>query len=230
MTKSVLMNPPFSTEWVPKEDGRFKGFALAPKKKADYAFLLHGYDQLSMNGKMAIILPHGVLFRGNAESKIRQKLLEMGAISTIIGLPEKLFSGTGIPICILVLEKRSAKDVLFIDAGKEFEKAKNHNLLKKEHIQKILTVYHERKEVERFSHLASMEEIKENDFNLNIPRYVDMFEPEEIIDLGETVEELFKVDAEIKKSENELADMMKDLVADSKEDQAAIHNLIKKWS
>ncbi|MGL5896475.1 MAG: N-6 DNA methylase [Lactococcus lactis] len=209
---NVLMNPPFSASWNQKNDERFEDYGLAPKTKADFAFLLHGFSKLSNDGTMAIVLPHGVLFRGAAEGKIRQKLLEKGAIDSIIGLPANIFYGTSIPTVMIVLKKnRSSKDVYFIDASKEFEKEKAQNSMKSEHVDKILIAYKNREEIEKFAHLASFEEIKENDFNLNIPRFVDTFEQEKPIDLYEVATDLIELDREIAQSENKLLEMLAEL-------------------
>lgn len=215
---NVLMNPPYSASWAADKelinDSRFSEFEkLAPKSKADFAFVLHGFSKLENNGKMAVVLPHGVLFRGAAEGVIRKKLLEINAIEAVIGLPANLFYGTSIPTVYIVLKKnRTQKDVLFIDASKEFGKGKNQNFLEDEHIQKILDVYQNRKEVEKYSHLASFEEIQENDYNLNIPRYVDTFEEEEPIDIVAVGNEILQLDKEIKAAEKELAAMIGELV------------------
>ena len=190
---AVVANPPFSYRWEPtdalKEDFRFKGYGMAPKSAADFAFLLHGFHFLHREGTMAIILPHGVLFRGGAEAKIRKKLLQDGNIDTVIGLPPKLFYSTGIPVCILVLKKcRQPDDVLFINASEHFEKGKRQNILLPGHIDKIIDTYQHRKEEERYSRRVSMEEIEENGFNLNISRYVSTALPEPQIDLDEVFE------------------------------------------
>ena len=183
---AVLMNPPYSVKWSSEagylDDPRFKDYgALAPKSKADYAFLLHGYHHLNDKGTMTIILPHGVLFRGGAEGKLRQTLLEIGAIDTIIGLPSNLLYSTSIPTVIIVLKKnRSNKDVLFIDASQHFEKEKNLAMLTEKHIKAILDSYKSRKNKPKYAHVATFEELVENDYNLNIPRYVDTFEEEEV--------------------------------------------------
>ena len=146
--------------------------------------MLHGFYHLKNTGTMAIVLPHGILFRGSAEGKIRKKLLENGSIDAVIGLPANLFYNTGIPTVILVLKKdKDDRNVMFIDASKEFEKDKKQNKLRKEDINKILETYKKREDVERYAHVATMEEIEENDFNLNIPRYVDTFVPEPPVDL-----------------------------------------------
>lgn len=217
-TDTVLMNPPFSASWSANRelinDDRFKDYKkLAPKSKADYAFLLHGYDRLDAEGTMAIVLPHGVLFRGASEGAIRTALLEKGAIYAVIGLPGKLFLNTDIPTTILVLKKnRESKDVLFIDTSKEFEKIKDgRNHLTNEHLNKITETYIARKDIEKYAHLASFEEIKDNDFNLNIPRYVDTFEEEEPIDMGALALEIMQLDVEIAKSEKELGSMLEEL-------------------
>lgn len=183
---AVLMNPPYSVKWSAEEgylgDSRFKDYGvLPPKSKADYAFLLHGYRHLNATGTMTILLTHGALFRGGAEGKIRQTLLEMGAIDTIIGLPSNLLYSTSIPTVIIVLKKnRSNKDVLFIDASQHFEKEKNLAMLTEKHIKAILDSYKSRKNKPKYAHVATFEELVENDYNLNIPRYVDTFEEEEV--------------------------------------------------
>lgn len=185
---AVVANPPFSLKWEPKEDTandfRFNGYGVAPKSAADFAFLLHGFHFLKENGTMAIVMPHGVLFRGGQEAKIRTKLLKDGNIDTVIGLPANLFFSTGIPVCILVLKKcKKSDNILFIDASQAFEKGKKQNQLLPEHIDKIIETYQYRKEVERYSRCVSMEEVEENDFNLNISRYISTAEPEQPIDL-----------------------------------------------
>ena len=203
---AVVANPPFSYRWQPNdamgEDVRFKNYGLAPKSAADFAFLLHGFHYLKDDGVMAIILPHGVLFRGGAEAKIRRKLLEDGHIDTIIGLPANLFYSTGIPVCILVLKKcKKPDDVLFINASEHFDKAKRQNYLSDEHIEKIIDTYRERPEsIERYARRVEMEEIEENDFNLNITRYVSTAEPEVEIDLAATHTELVEIENEIQEA------------------------------
>lgn len=186
---AVVMNPPYSAKWSADasflDDSRFNRYGkLAPKSKADFAFLLHGFYHLKETGTMAIVLPHGVLFRGAAEGAIRQKLLEDGSIYAVIGMPANLFFGTSIPTTVIILKKnRTTRDVLFIDASSDFVKEKNQNKLVKENIDKIVSAYIDRKASEKYAHLASFDEIKENDYNLNISRYVDTFEEEEPIDM-----------------------------------------------
>ncbi len=193
---SVLMNPPYSAKWSADDtfldDSRFNRYGkLAPKTKADFAFLLHGFYHLKDSGTMAIVLPHGILFRGAAEGVIRKKLLEDGSIDAVIGLPGNMFFGTSIPTTVVILKKnRETRDVLFIDASKDFVKGKNQNKLSTEHIERIVETYKKRENVDKYAYVASFDEIKENDFNLNIPRYVDTFEEEEQIDLATIGSEL----------------------------------------
>jgi len=185
---AVVANPPFSYRWQPNEalgeDFRFKSHGVAPKSAADFAFLLHGFHFLSDQGTMAIILPHGALFRGGSEQHIRAKLLKDGHIDTVIGLPPNLFFSTGIPVCILVLKKcKKPDDVLFINAGEHYEPGRRQNSLRTEQIENIVGAYQFRKEEERYSRRVSMEEIANNDYNLNISRYISTAEPERIVDL-----------------------------------------------
>ncbi len=202
---AVVANPPFSYRWTPNEalgeDMRFKNHGLAPKSAADFAFLLHGFHYLKDEGVMAIILPHGVLFRGGKEAAIRRKLLDHGHIDTVIGLPANLFYSTGIPVCILVLKKcKKPDDVLIINAAEHFEKGKRQNYLNPGQIKKIVDTYQHRKEEKRYSRRVEMEEIEENDYNLNISRYVSTAKPEPIIDLDEIHKELVEIEKEIQES------------------------------
>lgn len=199
---AVVANPPFSYRWDPSEvmgeDFRFKNHGLAPKSAADFAFLLHGFHYLSKEGTMAIILPHGVLFRGGAEQRIRKKLLADGNIDTVIGLPSNLFFSTGIPVCILVLKRcKKSDDVLFINASQNFEKGKRQNSLLPEHLEKIVDTYQFRKEEDYYAKRISMEEIEGNDYNLNISRYISTDRPEEPIDLQEVNAELVDLENKI---------------------------------
>lgn len=200
---AIVANPPFSLRWEPtealSEDFRFKNYGLAPKSAADFAFLLHGFHFLSDDGVMAIILPHGVLFRGGAEERIRTKLLKDGHIDTVIGLPANLFFSTGIPVCILVLKRcKKSDDVLFINAAEHFEKGKRQNYLLSEHIGKIIDSYQFRKEEDRYSRRVSMKEIEKNSFNLNISRYVSTAQPEEEIFLKDVHNKLVSLEERIK--------------------------------
>ena len=214
---AVVANPPFSYRWKPRdeasEDMRFKNHGVAPKSAADFAFLLHGFHYLKDDGVMAIILPHGVLFRGGAESRIRRKLLEDGHIDTVIGLPANLFYSTGIPVCILVLKRcKKPDDVLFINAEKHFEKGKRQNYLKPEHIEKIIDTYRERpKEIDRYARRVEMDEIEGHDYNLNISRYVSTVEPEKQIDLSEVHQDLVDIEREIREATEKHNDYLKQL-------------------
>lgn len=217
----IVANPPFSLRWEPNEamgeDFRFKNYGLAPKSAADFAFLLHGFHFLSQEGTMAIILPHGVLFRGGAEERIRTKLLKDGHIDTVIGLPSNLFFSTGIPVCILVLKKcKKSDDVLFINASDSdnFEKGKRQNKLLPEHLEKIVKTYQFRKEEDRYSRCVSMEEIEKNEFNLNISRYVSTSKSEKEIDLKEVNKSLVEIEKDIVKYTQEHNKFLKELGLD----------------
>jgi type I restriction enzyme M protein len=199
---AVVANPPFSLRWDPEEatgqDPRFANHGVAPRSAADFAFLLHGLHYLKDDGVMAIILPHGVLFRGGVEAQIRRKLLDDGHIDTVIGLPANLFYSTGIPVCILVLKKcKKADDVLFINAAEHFTKGKRQNRLEPEHIARIVDTYRERREEERYSRRVTMQEIAENDHNLNISRYVSTAEAEEDVDLAEVHHRLVGIERDL---------------------------------
>lgn len=217
MFDAVVENPPYSQKWDPDEsllkDARYKEYGrLAPKTKADFAFLLNGLYHLDQkNGVMAIVLPHGVLFRGAAEEEIRRTLIKKNYIDTIIGLPANLFYGTAIPTIIMVLKKDQKKDknILFIDASKDFDKVKNQNVLTAANIEKIFKAYCDREDIEKYAHLASPEEIEQNDYNLNIPRYVDTTEEEEEIDLDAILAKLQQDEAEIEKAQKEIDEQLK---------------------
>jgi type I restriction enzyme M protein len=213
---AVVANPPFSYRWQPDdakaEDFRFKSHGVAPKSAADFAFLLHGFHFLSDEGTMAIILPHGVLFRGGAEKRIREKLLKDGNIDTVIGLPANLFFSTGIPVCVLVLKKcKKFDDVLVINASEHFEKGRRQNFLRPEDIDKIVDTYQYRKEKERYARRVSMDEITKNDYNLNISRYVSTAEPEKEVDLADVHADLETIEQRIKDSTNRHNKFLKEL-------------------
>jgi type I restriction enzyme M protein len=216
---AVVANPPFSLRWDPEEatgqDPRFANHGVAPRSAADFAFLLHGLHYLKDDGVMAIILPHGVLFRGGVEAKIRRKLLDDGHIDTVIGLPANLFYSTGIPVCILVLKKcKKADDVLFINAAEQFTKDKRQNRLDPEHIARIVDTYRERREGARYSRRVAMQEIVENDHNLNISRYVSTAEAEEEIDLAAVHSELVDIEKRLRESTARHNEFLKELGLD----------------
>ncbi len=233
----IVSNPPFSLDKWAKgfesvnstiiDDGKKKNtfkmeasmdrynrfeYGVPPKSIGDYAFIQHMLKSLADDGRMAVVLPHGALFRGASEGLIRQRILEDNLIDAVIGLPENLFYGVSIPATIVVFKKnRTRNDVLFIEASREYEKGKNQNTLTKENIQKILDTYKNYKEVEKYSHIATMDEIKENEYNLNIKRYVDTFEEEEEIDIEETKKNIEKINEELQVLEKELQESLKEL-------------------
>lgn len=229
----VLMNPPYSANWSAAagflQDERFSDYGvLAPRSKADYAFLLHGLYHLKSSGTMAIVLPHGVLFRGAAEGKIREKLLRAGNIYAVIGLPANLFYNTSIPTCIIVLKKhRDGRDVLFIDASRKFEKGKKQNTMTDKHIDSVIELYNRRETVEKESFLAEFGDIEKNDFNLNIPRYVDNFEKEEEIDLKALLADMKQTDTEISRVQGEFASLLKDLTSSDESINQTLNDLIQ---
>ena len=207
---AIVANPPFSLRWDPKEetakDFRFNGFGVAPKSAADFAFLLHGLNYLNENGTMAIILPHGVLFRGGKEEIIRKELIKKDYIDAIIGLPANLFYSTGIPVCIIVLKKCRKNDkILFINASSEehYEKGKRQNYLRSEDVDDIVKAYKSRQTVSRYSREVSLSEIKDNDYNLNITRYVNLSKDEEKVDLAEVHKRLEEIEKDIIKARDE---------------------------
>lgn len=224
----IISNPPYSLSWNPKYDDRFYGYELAPKSKADYAFILDIVYRLSNNGQAFIILPHGVLFRGADEEKIRKQLIENNLIDSIIGLPDKLFMNTQIPTLILVLNKnKKTNDILFIDSSKNCIKKSKQNDMNEEHINKIISTYRERKEIEKYSHLASYDEIVKNDYNLNIPRYVDTSEEKKLPDLKEVVKDIIRIDNEIEKANKELKELIEQLEGTTPEEKRYYGEAIK---
>lgn len=230
--QAIVANPPFSLDkWAMgfagegTNDSKFKmeasldphrrfEWGVPPSSKGDYAFVQHMLYSLAENGRMATILPHGVLFRGASEGKIRQQIIEMNLLDAVIGLPEGLFYGTGIPACILVFKKnRTRKDVLFIDASGEgnYEKGKNQNQLREQDIAKIVNTYEKRETINKYSYVATLDEIKENDYNLNIPRYVDTFEEEEPVDMHAVKENIANIKQELQEVEAEMEKYLKEL-------------------
>lgn len=218
---AIVANPPFSYRWEPKEetakDFRFSRYGLAPKSAADFAFLLHGFHYLSGDGTMAIILPHGVLFRGGKEETIRKKLLSDDNIDAVIGLPANLFYSTGIPVCILILKKcRRTDDILFINASSEehYKKGKRQNSLRPEDINKIVETYQFRIEENRYARKVYMREIKDNGYNLNVSRYVNLSKEEEKIDLAEVHRQLVATEKRIESARQEHNEFLKELGLD----------------
>jgi type I restriction enzyme M protein len=211
--EAIVANPPFSANWsasaIHENDDRFSAYGkLAPKTKADFAFVQHMAHHLDSGATMACVLPHGVLFRGAAEGHIRRYLIEdCNYLDAVIGLPANIFFGTGIPTCILVLKKQreNPDDILFIDASQHFEKVGNQNQLRPEDIERIVSTYRKRESIEKFSYVAELSEVEKNDYNLNIPRYVDTFEEEVPVDLAEVSEKLVALEKEIGETDNTIA-------------------------
>jgi type I restriction enzyme M protein len=226
----IVANPPFSLDkwamgFAGESNGNFKmeagldpykrfAWGVPPTSKGDYAFVLHMLNSLSEGGRMGVVLPHGVLFRGSSEAKIRQKIVEMNLLDAVIGLPANLFFGVGIPAVILVFKQnRNRNDVLFIDASQDgmYEKGKNQNKLREEDLKRITDAYDKYETSDKFSYVASVQEIKDNDFNLNIPRYVDTFEEEEIVDLDEVKENIAAIKEELEEVEAKMAKYLEEL-------------------
>jgi len=217
--EAIVANPPFSAQWSASplfmSDDRFSQYGrLAPSSKADFAFLQHMIYHLADNGIMAIVLPHGVLFRGGAEQHIRKYLIEdRNYLDAVIGLPANIFYGTSIPTCILVFKKcrENPEDVMFIDASQDYEKVKTQNVLLPGHIDKIIATYRNRTEVEKYSRIATLKSISDNDYNLNIPRYVDIFEAADSIDLNLLAGELVELDKQMNETNKTIAEYCKQL-------------------
>ena len=217
--EAIVANPPFSAKWSANElfngDERFSQYGkLAPSSKADYAFVAHMIHHLDENGTLALVLPHGALFRGGAEGHIRQYLIEdRNYLDAVIGLPSNIFFGTSIPTCIMVFKKcrENSDDILFIDASNEFEKVGKQNVLRQEHIDKIIDTYSNRKAIEKFSYVSNTDELIENEYNLNIPRYVDTFEEEEPIDLNAVSSELKSLESDIIETDKSISDFCEEL-------------------
>ena len=217
--EAIVANPPFSADWSANSlfmsDERFSQYGkLAPKSKADYAFVQHMIHQLAENGTMAMVLPHGALFRGAAEGHIRKYLIEdRNYLDAVIGLPANIFYGTSIPTCILVFKKcrEHSENILFIDASEHYEKVKTQNVLREEHIEKIISTYRNRTAEDKYSHIATMDEVIENDYNLNIPRYVDTFEEEEAVNLDAVSNELQSLESDIADTDKTVSDFCNEL-------------------
>ena len=217
--EAVVANPPFSAKWSANNlfmsDDRFSEYGkLAPSSKADYAFIQHMIYHLGENGTMAVVMPHGVLFRGAAEGHIRKYLIEeKNYLDAVIGLPSNIFYGTSIPTCILVFKKcrEQPNDILFIDASQHFEKVKNQNYLRNEDVDRIVETYAKRTSIDKYSYVATLDEVRENDYNLNIPRYVDTFEEEEPIDISAIANELKTLEIDIQATDTQIAGYCREL-------------------
>lgn len=222
--QAVISNPPYSLKWEPKEDDRFC-YGLAPAKAADYAFVQHGLSLLADEGKAVFVLPLGVLFRGNTEGSIRRKLLESKFVNSVIGLPDNTFANTFIPVCLFICQKNNS-DVLIIDASKECQKQSKLNVIEDCNVERIVDTYHQRQSVEHFASVVSLQQLEENDFNLNILRYVDTFEAPEVPKLEDTLNELSQINRDIKVNQSELANTLKALTGYSKQEAEAVRTWI----
>lgn len=219
---SVIMNPPYSLSWSGQPDPRFEKYGTPPKSKADYAFVLHGLNMMKATGKLIAVLPHGVLFRGSKEGIIRENLIKDHLIKTIIGLPNNLFLNTGIPVCIMELQK-TPDGIYFIDASKEFEKQGPRNFMREKHITSVMSAYQMRRSIDKFSYLADWQEIKKNDYNLNIPRYVDTFEQEEVPDLSEIFRKMISLEKETADAERKFYEMLQELTGTDAESESRLN-------
>ena len=225
----VLANPPFSLDKWGAEDAASDQYnrywrGVPPKSRGDYAFITHMIEIAKRkSGRVAVIVPHGVLFRGNAEGDIRKQLVEENLLDAVVGLPVNLFTTTSIPVAILIFDRsreeggknESRSDVLFIDASKEFTPSKSQNVMDKTHVGKVLKTYRTREEIERYSHRASPKQIADNDYNLNISRYVDTFDPEEEIDVATVQEEITQIETELAKIRAKMIGYLRELGVDA---------------
>ena len=229
----VVMNPPYSVKhkWNEKEpDCRFDGYGYPPSNFSDYAFVLHGLSMLSEGGMLAAIVPHGLLFRGGKEKDIRERLIRKGQLDAVIGLPEKLFLNTNIPVCIMLMKKAGAAGgTLFIDASKRFENRGKISVIPDNEIDLIVETYRQRRETEKFSTVIETPEIEDNEYNLNIPRYVDTFEPPPQIDVISTMQSLAECEIEIRRTEKELLGMLKELRATVPDKKAELKVVTEFW-
>ena len=230
---NVVMNPPYSLKWdsrAYRDDIRFSGYALPPNSRADYAFILHGLYALAEGGVLVAVVPYGLLFRGGTEGEIRQKLIDDNILDAVIGLPDKLFLYTGIPVCLMVFRKaRERDDVLFIDSSKEFEKYGKQNILLNSHIEKIISVYKCSLSADKYSRSVSKEEIIGNGYNLNIPRYVDTSVEEELPDLAEIMGRLAEIDEEERKTKAELLSIVSELTTENPNLKKGIEATVKRY-
>ncbi len=228
----VITNPPYSVKWKYDEkqnDDRFKGYGYPPTQFADYGFILHSLSLIKENGKVCAILPYGVLFRGGKEEKIRTGLIKNNKLISVIGLPDKLFKNTSIPVCICVYGCNNKGNVLFIDASKEYIKGTKQNKLSDVNLEKIIITYKNNMDINKYSHVVAVGEIEQNNYNLNISRYVDTFEEEEIPDLSEVVQKISELDVEIYKTQKELISMMKELTSHNPQIRAELKQATKIW-
>lgn len=235
---AIVMNPPYSMAWEPEDKYRVKPYPLPPKSKADYAFLLTALPQLAHGGRLVCIYPHGVLFRGAQEAEIRKKLILNDCLRAVIGLPPALFSSTSIPVCLMVIQKKYAPTLahsktLIMDASKLYTKCPKQNRLEPEHVKKICDTYHDFKDVDKLARVVGLQELEKNDFNLNIPRYVDTSEPQEARDADEILMEIMEIDGDIMKTRAEFLRYLLNLAATDEESRtllAIAQRQARKWA
>lgn len=229
---TVVMNPPYSLKWEDaenyKNDDRFVEFGITPKQYSDYAFVLHGFSKLKDNGTLVAIVPHGLLFRGGKELAIRQSIIEKNILDSVIGLPNNMFLNTSIPVCLMILKKSKTNNLLVIDASNEYNKGKQ-NVMNESHIDKLVKTYHDRETVEKYSCVVSKNDIKLNDYNLNIPRYVSFFENDIIPPLDEIISEMHEIDREICRTELEIFKQMKNMCGTNKESKKELEKSIGEY-
>lgn len=230
---AVVMNPPYSMKWPEVDqystDVRFTDYGMPPKKAADYAFILHGLHKLQHGGRLWAIVPHGVLFRGGRELEIRKQLLERGNIDAVIGVPDKLFLNTQIPVCLIGFGSGGCESILMADASNEYEGAGKQNRMTGKHIERIWSCYKNKQAEKWYSSIVSIEKIRENDYNLNIPRYVDTYIQEPVPDLLESLDDLIQIEQEIEDAEYEFYDMMKQLTGTTDESEQQLQQAKEKW-
>lgn len=225
---AVIMNPPYSMKW----DGNrcFFGYETPPKSKCDYAFVLDGMEKLKENGMLTAILPHGILFRGSREEAVRKRLIEQNYLDLVIGMPDKLFLDTDIPVAIIKWQKgKKSDDVLFIDSSKEFKREGKKNIMEEKHIQKVLSAYTLRKDIDKFAYVTNFEEIQRNNFNLNIPRYVDTYEPPEPIDIVKATKDLYDIEKRIRGLNHSIRLSVEELTAETKEKKEEVKKVQEYW-
>lgn len=228
-----VMNPPYSVKWKYDEkknpDARFSEYGCAPSSYADFAFVVHGLNMIGEHGELFTILPPGVLFRGSKEKAIRKKFIEKKNLKAIIGLPDKLFLNTQIPVCVIALDKSNNEKTIFINAANDFEKGSNQNILKPEHTEKIVNTYKNLKEIDRYSHIATPKEFEDNDYNMSVSRYVDTYVPDEPIDIVKVTEELVKLEEKRRELNRNILEALKEMKGSDSESEKELDTVISEW-
>lgn len=229
-TRTIIMNPPYSLKWKPIAHEQYQAFGPMPTNAADFAFVCHGLYHLADGGTLIAVLPHGVLFRGAKEAAIRKKLIEKNLIDAVIGLPDKLFMNTSIPVCLLILKKdRPYRDILMMDASKLYEQKPKQNYMTAKHIQTVWDAYSLRRPIKKLANVVTLDEIRENEYNLNIPRYVDTFEPEPVVPLAKKFRALRQIDEQLNTTENEIYSMLRDLRGTNADVDSELQEAVQLW-